>query len=433
MIKVDKLIIDNFRFFNGLESLEFDSKNTLIYGENGSGKSSIFKAFEFLRDLSQDDMLENFRDNKNIFNLDRESFIEFRLNNGVNIKIDENFKLERYKFIDNFFLINPLLDYKKLLHINFSTNLEYSKINIFPMVERLFENYPLNNGVILGKIENPNEKLEELKVILNSLKDDINLFLTKFTTEFYIKKFVYTTDYIPIAKKLGLNNLLEFVINIEIDFKNIDIKEYHTFLNEARLSSLAIAIYFAIIKSLSKIDNSNILKTLVLDDLLISLDMSNRNRLLSILKNDFSDFQIIFLTHDRTLFEFFKDSFDKKIEIFVDNSGEFEKPFILTSKSYIEKSKQYLIQGDLECSGNFLRKALEEILNKKLGNPKDINCKNLSLNELFAKAKQKKIPNILELEKWKKHILNSASHHDIKNLHRFEVEQVIALIEKLRG
>ena len=62
MIKVDKLIIDNFRFFNGLESLEFDSKNILIYGENGSGKSSIFKAFEFLRDLSQDDILDNFGD-----------------------------------------------------------------------------------------------------------------------------------------------------------------------------------------------------------------------------------------------------------------------------------------------------------------------------------------------------------------------------------
>ena len=85
------------------------------------------------------------------------------------------------------------------------------------------------------------------------------------------------------------------------------LNRYDLFLNEARLTALATSIYFSIIKKLSNIVGDNSLKILVLDDLLISLDMSNRLNLIDLLKKDFSNFQIIFFTHDKTLFEVFKD------------------------------------------------------------------------------------------------------------------------------
>ena len=43
-MKIDKLTLKNFKFFYGEETLDFESKNVLIYGENGSGKSSIYWA-----------------------------------------------------------------------------------------------------------------------------------------------------------------------------------------------------------------------------------------------------------------------------------------------------------------------------------------------------------------------------------------------------
>lgn len=42
--KIKKIVIENFKFFHEAFPLDVDSKNLLIYGENGSGKSSIYWA-----------------------------------------------------------------------------------------------------------------------------------------------------------------------------------------------------------------------------------------------------------------------------------------------------------------------------------------------------------------------------------------------------
>lgn len=43
-MKIDKLTLENFKFFYGEKTLDFEGKNVLLYGENGSGKSSIYWA-----------------------------------------------------------------------------------------------------------------------------------------------------------------------------------------------------------------------------------------------------------------------------------------------------------------------------------------------------------------------------------------------------
>ena len=42
--RIKKIIIENFKFFHDAFPLDVDSKNLLVYGENGSGKSSIYWA-----------------------------------------------------------------------------------------------------------------------------------------------------------------------------------------------------------------------------------------------------------------------------------------------------------------------------------------------------------------------------------------------------
>jgi AAA15 family ATPase/GTPase len=69
MIKIKKIQLQNFRFFTDEEennTFEIEGKNMLIYGENGSGKSSLFKAFEFLAKPTISE--EEFEKNINIFN-----------------------------------------------------------------------------------------------------------------------------------------------------------------------------------------------------------------------------------------------------------------------------------------------------------------------------------------------------------------------------
>ena len=58
MKKIDELTLENFKFFRGLETLKFNSKNILVYGENGSGKSNLLEAMGFMRQT----VLNSFRD-----------------------------------------------------------------------------------------------------------------------------------------------------------------------------------------------------------------------------------------------------------------------------------------------------------------------------------------------------------------------------------
>lgn len=40
--RIDKIEVKNFKFFKDAFSLKVNRKNLLLYGENGSGKSSIY-------------------------------------------------------------------------------------------------------------------------------------------------------------------------------------------------------------------------------------------------------------------------------------------------------------------------------------------------------------------------------------------------------
>ena len=467
MIKIEKIQLNNFRFFIDEEennTFEPNEKGLLVYGENGSGKSSLFKAFELLAKVSKVDISDEFRENKNLFNLEQDSEIKFEFDNNNSLDINDDTKIDsNYDFIDEIYLTNSLLDYKKLLQINFMKEQGYSKINLYHILNRLFEYYPIGDDKILLKdIENPNDQLNELKNILDNLLDGINLFLEKFTTEFKIEKFIYTTDYIPLAKGLGLNNALEFVINIEINFKDNIIEKHHDFLNEAKLSSLAMAIYFTIIKHLSSLDINESLKILVLDDLLISLDMSNRLNLIDILKSEFSDFQIFFFTHEKAFFEVLKDKMSwKAYEIYVNKSEEgFEVPYVKKSLNHFESAKKHFEAFDYPASANYLRKEVERLKKIKERQEASINqelkifkkMKKMLLSSDLSDSNRVKSKLIgfkqgleeennshveIDLRNIKgitDRILNPQSHDDMSRpLYKKELEEAMEIIEGIRG
>jgi ABC-type lipoprotein export system ATPase subunit len=378
MIKIDKITLNNFRFFTDdyrHNTFGLNGKNMLLYGENGSGKSSIFKAFEFLAQTNIDK--EMFLKSKNIFSTHK-PFIKFNLDNDKEIIIDEDNLDNNYSYLEALEIYKPMLEYKNLLKIHYQTDKSKEEINIYDMLRELFREYPIDENRVLGDIKNPNLYYDKLKEIINSkVLSDINSFLKKFDDTFYIKEFFFDMEFTEDGK-------VEFIVNVKIDFMNNSLDVYHHFLNEARLSALAIAIYFAIIRNVSDTLSSSALKLLILDDVLISLDMSNRLSLITILKEYFYDFQILLFTHDKNFFEVLKEKMRwKSYEIYIDNNS-LEKPFIKKSLNYFESAKKYFDEYDYPACANYLRKEVERL--KKLKEQKETSIN--SDKKIFKKLKK---------------------------------------------
>ncbi len=381
-IKINSIKLNNFRFFTDDEQNntfdKIDGQNVLIYGENGSGKSSFFKAFEFL--ASNEALKKEFDNNKNIFNKDGETYLRFEFDDETSFEITDSsidvvdYKkelMESFPHINALSVFKPILDYKHLLRVHYQTDKKKDEINIYETLKELFKDYPLDDGSVLGAIANPNKYFSALdEIINNKLLKTMNSYLAIFDEKFKIEKFIFDMSFAD-------NGTVEPTVHIKMELNDTPIPKYHLFLNEARLTALAISIYFTIIKKVSDLLDGSSLKVLVLDDLLISLDMSNRERLLELLHKYFNEFQIFFFTHDRELFEIFKEKMPwKSFEIYVDDSGEYNKPKLLPSLDYFQKAQKYFGEHDYPACANYLRKEVERLKKKKVkeeksGIPKD--------------------------------------------------------------
>jgi len=445
MIKIDKIQLNNFRFFiddHQRNIFKPNGQNMLIYGENGSGKSSLFKAFDFLARTRI--KTSEFLKERNIFKNEDDTYLEFDFNNGDTLRLDEDHLdiEDDYEYIKNLSIFRPILDYKELLNIHYSSEKLDNEINIYPMLKNLFKNYPINELEILNDIQNPQEYFKRLEdIIINNFFDDINNYLTIFDDKFKIEQ-------IKFDMKFSDDGRVEFITNLKIDYMDNSLSKYHLFLNEARLTALSISIYFAIIKNISNKLETNSLKLLVLDDLLISLDMSNRLNLIDLIQQYFTEFQIFFFTHDKGLFETFKDKMEwKSYEIYVDkNNDGFEIPFIKRSNSLLEQAKYQKLHKNYDCSANLLRQCTEKLMCKFLPSDKLVskNCKQLDLSALInngitlenSKVENKDqdiIDKLTQLQTYRQIMFNIGSHYDDTNIYKRELEEAIDILERLEN
>lgn len=436
-LKIDRIKFTNYKFFNGEFELPINGENLLLYGENGSGKSTVYKALQLLTKTSFTD----FDKNLNIFADDGEiPEVEFGFTNSQELTVTSDLEEipEHVDFLKGLSIFEPMLDYKKLLSIHYSPDMDNEKINLYLMLKKLLKDYPLGKGgnkKTLSEIKDFQEYFNSLEKILNGeLLLDVNTFLNKyFETHVKIEKFVLHQEFVDEL------DVVEQIVNLELDYKEHSVEKYHTFLNEARLSALAMSIYFVVIKKLLNKINHTGLKILVLDGLLISLDMSNRLKLLEILKNEFSEFQIFFFTHDKELFEIYKNKMNwKKYELYLDDSGDIPKVICKSGNSELERAKKYFALKEYDCCALLLRKGFEKTLKTYL-TPKeqrDRNCEDLDLSKLVGKAISKSSgENKVILEKLnsdRTHILNPLSHNDSRAIYSEELKMAMSNLEKLK-
>jgi hypothetical protein len=136
----------------------------------------------------------------------------------------------------------------------------------------------------------------------------------------------------------------------------------HTFLNEAKLTQLALSVRFG--ATLAHLREAPF-KLLVLDDLLISLDMGNRMKVVDIILGEtFAEYQKIILTHDRGFYQEFKRRIGPAHTTwsFQCFKGKPNDALCLEpDKSDLQKAETHLAEHNFDVAAWFLRKAAEAI------------------------------------------------------------------------
>ena len=162
-------------------------------------------------------------------------------------------------------------------------------------------------------------------------------------------------------------------VNPIIKFNGKVVDSHHEFLNEARLTALALSVFLAAVK-LADGDPGNPapLRLLVLDDVLIGLDLNNRLPLLDILRGEFPRHQIILLTHDLVWFEIAKEHTTDwgtwcYARLFEEPTGPSEPYYprfdrLKPNMEDLQVAAGYLHTGDLRAAAVYVRAAYENRL-----------------------------------------------------------------------
>lgn len=463
-MKIQKIEVCNFKGFRSdyLFDLNAACKNLLAYGENGSGKSSLYWALKLFLKSSIDADL-NFSKTKNIFNPeDGEGYVKLSLDDGEEYiwSDTQNDALNKPEFIEAI-KASGFIDYKSLLRTYF---LPYvvggTTTDMFPLLIELLSgvinNYTGNSfGEDWKRINNniPRRNTEKQLKILQKLLENFNIGFSAKLTELLdlankiLNEFNYQIEidqlfFSDIFYDKSAHSIDNQFVEMKIKFQSVEVLEHHAFLNEAKLSAIAISIYFASLLLTPETD----LQILVLDDVLIGLDMSNRFPIIKMLNEHFGDFQIFLFTYDRAWFEIIQQCMPannwKSIELYCDTTHGFEMPIFSENKQYLDKAKEYLTNGkiDYKASVVYVRSAFEHLLKKYCATQNipvryKVNQRKYLSNDFWSALT--KINGLISedlkmrVEVHRTHILNPLCHDDPILSVEAEIKNSIEIIEEL--
>lgn len=387
-MKIQKSEIQYFKFHQNL-TLNFERKSLLIYGENGSGKSSIYEAlysnFYHQKRLDKNINIREIYKNRNFLTEDLKVDVYFNENedkklcrsndalDSLEVLISNNIEPTIYfaneKVLNRLTKENFYVAIKDTLVEHFS-NLK-TMIDVYKDVEKpddfkkKFLNEIASHGDELSyfnlKIKEANKSFSEL---FNEMikAEDINAILRSDFDESFQISFAITPAQSGDTKELEFKPTS---IKIKIDGVECNgILSQH--FNEAKLKLIGVAIYFSLAKKYETKDNE--FKLLVLDDFLTSLDMANRKLITKYILENFKDYQKLILTHNLQFFNMARKMIDldtgdaekwKIQKLFVHNNQAY-----LHDKniSYLKDARERISQGDVHSAGNFIRKEFERIV-----------------------------------------------------------------------
>ena len=407
-VRLHHIAITNFKAFRKF-SLNLEGRHLLVYGANGAGKSSFYWAlYTFLQsarkprngiakyfDPANPQSLLNLHEQKEATPKPGEIALTLRdtatrndttyrisqidhgtFNQPAILKGDLASDFITYRFFFGFshfrnsekFDLWPLFE-KEILPFCVSTGGQ-SPYDMWQRIKSGNPN-PSNQVGIAGATAYSSFKgnTERFANVLPGIVDSIS----REAQKFYDKHFS-ADDPAKVTLKLAVttppsatgSNQNEFkftlpVIEFGVQLDGHTVTKPQSFLNEAKLTQLALSVRFA--ASLVNLHDSD-LKLLVLDDLLVSLDMSNRMLVVDILLSEsFASYQKIILTHELGFFREFRRRIGSHHADwrFVSLQGSSAQNIdARTEKNELEKAEDYLNRHDIEEAAMFLRKAAED-------------------------------------------------------------------------
>lgn len=482
-MRIQNIEITNYKAFLGTYKFKVDGKNIFIYGENGSGKSSLYYALKDFFQASTEDI--NLSELENVFVPEDKSGktsikVTFKPNSqGENRKksylfdaVTNDSRVTDDTSIRDGNKLKSFLTYKHLLAIHHLKKDE--TINLFDLlvkgVLKHFK-YSLTGGKELGElwamVEETVARSTGMEYRSDRKRRDVNAAIGTFNEAFRELFKADSPEYIlnharPLLEYFGHNIELNLhfpqvrpttdyldlegnQVRVELTYAGKKIDKPHLFLNEARLSAIAISIYLGMIK---RHIQGIPCKILFLDDIFIGLDIANRLPLLNILETEFSDYQIFITTYDKPWFEHARGFLEQKsdwktmefyAQLCADGS---EIPMILDGSNLISRAERHLRQCDYKAAAVYARSAFEKEISQYCEKKKKkvefkFNLKDHSTED-FWKVIRRDIPEATrnDLETYRPLVLNAFSHynterHEIKKELGRAIQAVKNLIQEL--
>lgn len=508
MKKIKEIRIKNFKAFPDEQVFKLNGKNLLLFGENGAGKSSLYWAlYTFLQSSEKistdvDKYFEDYdhTDDKTYQSLlnihsphsSTDAYIDIIFDDGSNTNLSKgnanNTNISHikeanlasdfltYKFLYNFYAnthkndldvwdvfrkdILPYFTYGTMNYdehySNFHTNKAKDSYTGYYYRRNSHEYKSYQSGIslfnanldgLLGQINNQANDFLSSYLGINNLKIILS----------YTKKFAWDVGNSRAFTKPRIK------LHVEI-LKEGAFTELHrpqSFLNEAVLAQISLSIRMgALFTRLAQSET----KILVLDDLLISLDMDNRDKVIDFIlqrktktgdANKFDEFQILFLTHDRALNEFV----DLKITQHKRRDGwlfqsihqgtyavrgqrNYPKPIVIDEYlDDLERAKSYLrTKKDYTSAALYVRKALEKTISDHLPQELVYSIKGeqrglAMLWEEFCKCYTIPQDKITLLSQSRSMILNPQAHYNFMSLpvYHAELMKAVKLVEYIQN
>lgn len=408
-MKLTKISLKDFRGFPVEETFDLaDGKNLLLYGENGSGKSSLFRAIvEF---FNLDPKARSFGWNRNIFSSGAD---KSALDGHVTLEFDDGNRYQ-WRCLGNRPHADPrqpkeirerltdaagrlsFLEYRSLLRTTFG---------VANVRERLFElavttllaNVPVS--VAGGKEKTVGQLWRELleskpyrhtkwqvrrvtdaerafNLGLAGVLPDVERKVTKFLAYFAgsdleLKLSLPGVRYDGSARLNRDRKFTRLELHCEVKLHGVVVEEWNDLLNEARLSALALSLYLAGAHLGNPAPPPSVgspLRLLLLDDVLLGLDLANRRPVIDLIEREFvpSGWQVLLLTFDRAWYEVARQSIRSGNwlykELFAVRVGDCEKPVLLSDEDHLYRALAFFEAGQVKAAAVHVRTKFEQIL-----------------------------------------------------------------------
>ncbi len=501
MAGIKEIEIEGFKAFPNKFSLEL-GKNLLMYGENGSGKSSIYYALHALlqsvykpdkgaKYFRYEDSEENLI---NIYKLDDVKNNGFKPHIKITLDNEHQWELSRDGLSSTpdtaddseLRLLNKtsaFINYSYISRFRSARNSETMNLwNVFikdilpfyvpvgadKTLASIYDNLVANkhpykvrkdidtfNENLSNFIDNVNTKASKIYNKYFKAEDELDMLIqVKYVKDKDRKENPYNEEFYLFYKRETAGSAYVWrypKIGLHIEIGEIVIQKPQSFFNEARLTAIALAIRFACLQSGEPQDG----QFLALDDMLISLDMSNRMKVIRYLLEDVAGkYKIYLFTHDRLFYHCLKRIIETQYSreewmfgglYLNDLDLPVEPEFMIETTSKIKEAREAYKRHDYFRCGTLLRQSCEQYLKELLPESyriienaqtgetenKNLDQQILSLEEFCIKEGIDYNP-FKNIKSYKDLFMNATAHNDITSpFYREEIKKCLYAIETL--